>query len=43
MGKDEQLIVKVYENPKTGQRTVTIPKSAKHITAGNYVKITKVD
>lgn len=36
------MIVKIRESKASGQKTVTIPKSAKHLKKGDYVKIEKV-
>ena len=33
------VIVKVRKSKANNQKTVTIPKSAKHINEGDYVKI----
>ena len=38
----EKLIVKIRINKKTKQKSVTIPKEAKHLKEGDYVKIEKV-
>lgn len=38
----EKLIVKIRINKKTKQKSVTIPKEAKHLKAGDYVEIKKV-
>jgi len=38
----EKLIVKIRINKKTGQKSVTIPKEAKHLKEGDYVKIEKI-
>ena len=39
----EKIIVKIRINKKTMQKTVTIPKSAKHLEEGDYVKIEKIE
>jgi hypothetical protein len=38
----EKIIVKVRENKKNEQKTITIPKSSK-IKCGDYVEIKKVE
>jgi len=38
----EKIIVKVRINRKTEQKSVTIPKDAKHIKEGDYVEVKKV-
>lgn len=37
-----KIIVKVRQNKKTGQKSVTIPKEAKEIREGDYVEIIRV-
>ncbi len=37
----DKIIVKVRENKRTKQKSVTIPKEARKIKKGDYVKITK--
>lgn len=39
MGK---VIVKIRINKKTRQKSVTIPKEAKHLKEGDYVEIIKL-
>jgi len=39
--KNEPIFVKVRMSKANKQKTVTIPKSAKHIKEGDYVKIEK--
>lgn len=38
----KSIIVKVRINKTSGQKTVTIPKDAKHIKKGDYVQIIKI-
>lgn len=38
----KKIIVKVRKNKSNNQKIVTIPKSAKHIQEGDYVKIEKI-
>ena len=38
----EKVIVKIRVNKKTKQKSVTIPKEAKHLKEGDYVKIEKI-
>jgi len=37
-----KVIVKVRKNKANNQKIVTIPKDAKHIKEGDYVKVEKV-
>jgi len=43
MVKKKVVIIKVRRSKSSNQKTVTIPKSAKHIKEGDYVKIEKVE
>ena len=38
----EKLIVKIRINKKTKQKSVTIPKEAKHLKEGDYVEVIKL-
>ncbi len=40
MGK---IIVKVRINNKTGQKSITIPKSEVNVNEGDYVEVKKID
>ena len=42
MVKDKIVVVKVRISKSSNQKTVTIPKSAKHLKEGDYVRIEKV-
>lgn len=42
MNKKEIIIVQIYENKKTNQRLITIPKKFKQFNVGDYIKIEKV-
>jgi len=42
MGKQKQIIVKVYKNRNSGQKLVTIPKKIRTIKPGDYVEVKKV-
>ncbi len=39
---ENKLILRVYENKKTKQRLVTIPKKIKEIKTGDFIEIKKV-
>ena len=38
----EKLIAKIRINKKTKQKSITIPKEAKHLNAGDYVEVKKL-
>ena len=40
---ENKLILRVYENKKTKQRLVCIPKKIKEIKAGDFIEIKKVE
>lgn len=37
-----QVIVKVRQSRSSKQKTITVPKDAKHIKSGDYVKLTRL-
>ena len=39
---EERIILRIYENKKTGQRLVTIPKKFKNIKTGDYIEVKKI-
>ena len=39
--KQQKIIVKVRENKKNGQKTVTIPKEC-NIECGDYIEVKKI-
>jgi len=38
---EDKIILRVYENKKTGQRLVCIPKKYKKIKVGDFIEIIK--
>ena len=40
---ENRLILKVYENKKTKQKLVCIPKKIKKIKTGDFIEIKKVE
>jgi len=38
----EKVIVKIRVNKKTKQKSVTIPKEARHLKEGDYIQIIKI-
>ncbi len=38
----ERIVVKIRMNKKTLQKTITIPKEAKHLKEGDYVEVIKL-
>jgi len=41
--KKKTYILRVYENKKSGQKLVTIPKKMRSIKSGDFIEITKVE
>ena len=40
--QEKEIICKVYENKRNGQRLITIPKKYHSIKPGEYVQVKKV-